>query len=276
MSNRFERESEGAGGDGTSTSVMRLIGQMFMLPFTMFVYGMEVFVKTVKGMQRAADRGMDVVGGTAPWGDVPTDGGHPTDQMVEKGVPEPDTPNDEQNELMDKTTSSTGAGMDGDAEANQKEIVKMTDRNLSDDQLKLVRYKILFVKRDFETAFPEREELIYDNMTAEAFTAWKIAEFIQRLEEELVPVRWRTKNYPTGRNYTDDEKRPETRVYIRRLSEDDKKYLRVYFEVLDRYVREEGDDEVEVLKEIRDAINSLQSKEAEAAYGGGGNIRKKP
>ena len=34
----------------------------------------------------------------------------------------------------------------------------MSDKDLNDDQLKLVRYKILFVKRDYETAFPEREE----------------------------------------------------------------------------------------------------------------------
>jgi hypothetical protein len=31
----------------------------------------------------------------------------------------------------------------------------------------------------------------------------------------------------------------------------------VYYEVLDRYVREEEDDEVVVLKEIRDAIDRI-------------------
>jgi hypothetical protein len=263
MSDRFERDPERADRDHSSTSMMRLFGQMLMLPFTVFIYGVEVFVRTVKGMQQAADQGMDVMaGGIDSRRDFPTDESHLTRQVVEKGVPGTGTARGEWDDLRIQTTTSTGAGIVGDAEANQKETVKMTDRNLSDDQLKLVRYKILFVKRDYETAFPEREDLVYDNMTAEAFTAWKIAEFIQRLDTELVPHRWKAKNYPTGRTYREAEKEPGAKVYIHKLSEDDKKYLRVYFEVLDRYVRDEGDEEVDVLKEIRDAIKSLPRKEA--------------
>src|SRR5439155_5145398 len=61
---------------------------------------------------------------------------------------------------------------------------KMPDRDLSGDDLKLVRYKVLFTKRNFEHAFPEKEELVYDNMEATRFVAWKIAEFIQKLRFE--------------------------------------------------------------------------------------------
>ena len=69
----------------------------------------------------------------------------------------------------------------------------MRDKDLSDDQLKLVRYKILFVKRDYETAFPEQEDLVPDNMTGDGFAAWKVAEFIQQLREKkqtFVPSDW--------------------------------------------------------------------------------------
>ena len=45
----------------------------------------------------------------------------------------------------------------------------MRDKDLNDEQLKLVRYKILFVKRDYETAFPEKEELVADNLSGEGF-----------------------------------------------------------------------------------------------------------
>ena len=89
----------------------------------------------------------------------------------------------------------------------------MRDKDLSDDQLKLVRYKILFVKRDYETAFPEKEELVPDNMTGEAFSAWKVAEFIQQLpaKRTLVPSDWRKGDkakYP---------ERPSIRAYNRRV-----------------------------------------------------------
>ena len=263
MSNRFERELDRADPRRSSTSIVHLLGQMFMLPFTVFVYGMEMFVRSVRGIQQVADQGMDMmVGGPSQsLPGVPADEPQPTGQMsIVGGVPPAGPQQGGWGDLEFETKTLTNVSTVEDAaEANQKEIVKMPDKNLSDDQLKLVRYKILFVKRDYEVAFQEREDLVYDNMTGEAFTAWKVAEFIQRLGREEVPYRWRKRDYP--RPFTVDQKDPEKKipVYIDRLDETDKKYLRVFYEVLDRYVREEDeDDEVSVLRGIRTAIDRLQ------------------
>ena len=62
----------------------------------------------------------------------------------------------------------------------------MPDQNLSGDDLKLVRYKVLFVKRDYEYAFREQEELVHEDLRGEDFTSWKIAEFIQSLHKNKV------------------------------------------------------------------------------------------
>ena len=96
-------------------------------------------------------------------------------------------------------------------------------------------------------------------MTGEAFAAWKIAEFIQRLDTEELPEKWRKKGYP--RKYAEGDKR-DGKSHIGRLdAEHDKKYLRVYYEVLERYVREEDeDDEVDVLREIRNAIGPAAAR----------------
>src|SRR5437879_6286369 len=40
--------------------MMQLLGQMMKLPLAVFVFSMELFVKTVEGMQRMADQGVDV------------------------------------------------------------------------------------------------------------------------------------------------------------------------------------------------------------------------
>lgn len=139
----------------------------------------------------------------------------------------------------------------------------MADNSLNDDMLKLVRYKILFVKRDYEVAFPEVEELVPDNITGNAFTAWKIAEFIQALEKTEVPKKWRDKNYP--REFPQDG----GKQMINKLKEDDKKYLRVYYEVLDRYVREKfkyEEEHIDVLKEIRDGL-----RDSRGGSSGGGS-----
>ncbi len=125
------------------------------------------------------------------------------------------------------------------------------DRDLRDDTLKLVRYKVLFVKRDYECAFPEQEELVSENMDGAAFTAWKVAEFIQLLRrmprEVRVPDRW-GKTYPE--RYRDGE-------WLTGLPDEDKKYLRVYYEVLERYQREEfryEEDQARMLEEILDKL----------------------
>ena len=131
----------------------------------------------------------------------------------------------------------------------------MSDKDLRDDMLKLVRYKILFVKRDLEHAFQEKEELVSENTDAAGYTAWKIAEFIQNLPDEPIPKKWADKNYPPIREESPPV--PRRPGMIQALPEDDKKYLRVYYEVLERYARERfkyEERQIEVLEQIRDKL----------------------
>lgn len=264
-----EREQGRAGSEHSSPGAIRLFGQMMLLPFTVFVYGMGLFVRTIQGMQRAADQGMDVMaGGTGPPHTLTPAGGGQSNTQTAGGsaAPTPAHVPGGWSDLKVQTSTSTNDGPVGDAaEVTHKETGKMPDKDLNDDQLKLVRYKILFVKRDYEVAFPEREELVHDNISGEAFTAWKIAEFIQRLDREPIPDRWKKKDYLKFREGDD-------RRFIHRLDEDDKKFLRVYYEVLERYVREEDDSEVDVLKDIKKAIDRLPRMTYGAGQGpaGGG------
>src|SRR5215510_7287855 len=132
----------------------------------------------------------------------------------------------------------------------------MSDKDLHDDMLKHIRYKILFVKRDYEHAFPEEEELVSDNTDAAGYTAWKVAEFIQRLGQQrtIIPDKW--KEYPDDK---DDQGRLKYRdgKILTGLPEDDKQYLRISYEVLERYPRERfkyEERQIEVLGQIRDKI----------------------
>ena len=131
------------------------------------------------------------------------------------------------------------------------------DRDLRDDMLKLVRYKVLFVKREYEHAFREEEDLVSENMDAAAFTAWKVAEFIQRLKRDdtRVPDKWL--KYHSGKYVKEIDVNGVKTLVLHELPHDDKKYLRVYFEVLDRYPRERfkyEERQIEVLEEIREQL----------------------
>jgi len=125
------------------------------------------------------------------------------------------------------------------------------DKDLHDDMLKLVRYKVMFVRREYEVAFPEQEDLVSDNLDGSSFTAWKVAEFIQDLQkgQTAVPAKWQSKSYPDS-PYQKDGK-------LLGLPPEDKKYLRVYYEVLDRYPREKfkyEEQQIRILEEIRNKL----------------------
>lgn len=235
MSGEFETTPERDPARYSSRTVMSLLGSMVMIPVRAFVYGLDIFVRTMHGMQNATDRGLGVIAGES----VNHSDAEPPQPV---GGPQPVAvagPALAHSKIVQETIG--------------KETVKMSDTNLNDDMLKLVRYKILFIKRDYEYAFPEQEELVYDNMTDSAFTAWKIAEFIQALDRTEVPEKWLKKVPP----YPADRRRVGDKEFIHRLDETDKKFLRVYFEVLQRYAREKlkyEEDQLDALRGIREAI----------------------
>ena len=230
----------------SSTSIMWLLGTMVLIPVRMFIHGMEILVTTMRGMQEATDRGLVIIAGGDPANsdaqDIPViPSGAGATQFTNFGT-----------EFIGSGFPETSGVRN--VETIGKESPKMPDTNLSDDLLKLIRYKILFIKRDYEYAFPEKEELVFDNMTDSAFTAWKVAEFIQSLDTIEVPEKWLKKvpPYPSGRKIINGKE------VIHTLDETDKKFLRVYFEVLQRYAREKLAYEEDQLDALRGIITAIE------------------
>jgi len=191
----------------TDGGLIWLFGQMIRLPLEAFVYSMEMLLETTRGWQRMANRGIESATREAARALQPAEGG------IQSAAP-----------ASFKSNGATGAEIDNN---HHKETKRMPDTNLSDDTLKLVRSKVLFVKRGREEAFQEQEDLVYDNMTGAGFSAWKVAEFIQ--------------------------------AHPNRIDHADKKYLRVYYEVLERYPREKlyfEDEQLDRLERIERAIRA--------------------
>lgn len=125
----------------------------------------------------------------------------------------------------------------------------------SDECLKLVRYQVLFVKRGLEVAFPAREELIWENVTALQFQTWKVAEFVSGLNLEPVPPKWLEKDYPPDREQREIDGRQIWVIHA--LPPGDEKYLRLRCQVLRTYPRERlrfAERQLAELAGIRDAI----------------------
>lgn len=133
---------------------------------------------------------------------------------------------------------------------------------LRGDGLKLVRSRILFIKRGYEYAFPAQEELIADDLEVGFFESWKVAEFVQRMADTgnapLIPADW--KSYPPADCRHDNGR-------LRRFPAGDAKYLRVFFEVLNYYRREDiryGETQLKLLREIGEALEHRGESSGEA------------
>jgi len=227
--------------------MIHFFGRLMKLPLEAFVYSMEMLAQAMRGMQHIAYQGIDMM---ADWdAHVPVDASGGASASRERSEATQRTLQEEEREMSERDWQERDTR---DRDWRERDT---RDRDLRDDKvLKLVRYKILFVKRDYENAFPEKEELVSEDTDIAGYTAWKIAEFIQDLKNIEIPKKWRDKKYPRNVELTSP---PEASPKINELPEDDKKYLRVYYEVLQRYRREEfryQERQIEVLEQIRDRM----------------------
>lgn len=234
MKNRHDGLQDRADEERYLIDLFRVFGQMARLPITAFVYGMELFIRTIRELQSITDQSIEVaVSGIAPpdWNDLKSDA----------------------------TASATNGANQNSAETILKEEKEMSESDLSNDRVKVVEYYILSIKPDHEHVLgdpidkhgengPEevegyrregkrhfpRVKVFTDNMTGEDFASWVIADYFQGEHESL------------------DHK--------------DKKYLRVCYDVICTFAAEEAEydrEQVQVLRQIRDVL-------AAKPHGGGG------
>lgn len=124
------------------------------------------------------------------------------------------------------------------------------------DRLRLIRFKVLFLKRDLEIAFQEEEELVSEDMPKDGFISWKIAEFIQKMNRKEVeqPGKWKDEN-----NYPANEEGGKVEDgHVLALPDKDKRFLRVYCQVLAWYDREKRNYERDQADELGDIKNELK------------------
>ena len=253
------REMEPAG-------LIWLAGKMMMAPLMALAYGLDLLNEAVHEAGVLVRRGIEIgMGPNVENVEQLNQETVRTDLASQAAMKQPsievsressEEKNDFQQEIAQQANAKVEVRYEKESKDMNYESGIRRDRDLQDDMLKLVRYKILFVRRDFEHAFPEREDLVYDSMDGSAFAAWKVAEFIQELQkgETSVPAKWVARGYPEAQ-------------YVRNgqligLDDEDKKYLRVYYEVLERYVREKfyyEEQQIEILRKIAENMQNAGS-----------------
>jgi hypothetical protein len=188
---------------------MRFLAQLVRLPMAALAYGMDVFVKTMQESQRAA---------TQP-------GEPPSAAKV----------NNSQAPIYQAPI--------------YKEIKEMADQDLSADELKVVRYRIIFKKRDLEVTLHTGEDLVNYDTDGASFGALKIAEFLGRvaLGEVPRPALWRDERYARTR--------PNNTTWS--IPDEDRRYIGFLYEVIRREPRQEKEYDREQVRELRKIANRI-------------------
>lgn len=249
MSNGFQGNQSSGAGENTGAS--ELVRQLVTVPFSTFAYSMQIFIWLLQGMVKVTNEGMNAMAGAAT-----------TQPLVQMTMPvSTEVPtsgaagNTQPSNLKEESKMSEQSWNTGDEAWTMSQACKDKDPC---DRLRLVRYKVLFLKDKLEHAFQEDEELVAEDITKDGFISWKIAEFIQRLRRREIrqPRKWfERNNYPANDGGAVTGRFPNS--FVVDLPDRDKKYLRVYSAVLDWYDRERKNyerEKVDALEEIRNAI----------------------
>jgi hypothetical protein len=215
--------------------MVRFFSQMMKLPVAAFASGMEMLARAMREIQKSFDQSVDAMsdGLAETLGGAANDGGGDVDAA----------PADTSGNAF-----KDGAGVT--LQTMSEEESGMGDQDLSGDDLKIVRYRIIFTKRDYEATLEKSEEEVVDYPTNGAsFGGLKVAEFLAKVERDEVdkPPEWKGKPYP--------KRHAPNRGW--RIPREDRRYIMFLYEVIRRVEREEAEyakDKVRVLRDIRDII----------------------
>jgi hypothetical protein len=119
----------------------------------------------------------------------------------------------------------------------------MDDSDLSGDELKVVRYRILFTKPDLEALFREETRLVDYATTGASLGGLKVARFFEDVANHKVerPTRWRENGYPDGNNFPADPTLPSAMMERNwRFPKEDERYIEFQYEVIRREPKQDS------------------------------------
>jgi hypothetical protein len=119
---------------------------------------------------------------------------------------------------------------------------EMTDQDFGGDDLKVVRYRIIYTKRDHEAFLEDGDMLIDYRTNAGELGGLIIASFMEKVQKKQIKLPSKVGND---------------------ISVDDRRYVKVTVEVVGRFPRESGEYDrrkIQELEGIHDAITKVSSK----------------
>jgi hypothetical protein len=218
--------------------VIRFFSQVLKFPVAAVAAGFEIAARIVRDVQQTFDRSVDAFAAG-----------------VAQSLVDPDTDTPTKAADVDQVGSQNGIDNSGPAaltEGGNMEDCDGRNQDLSGDDLKVVRYRIIFTKRDYETDLqPDREETINYPTNGGSYGGLKVAEFMKRVADKDVPRPdvWKQNCYPENADPKNDKNWE--------FPADDLRYVTFLYEVIRRVEREEKEydkEQVRILRGIQERL----------------------
>lgn len=207
----------------------RVFAAMFQLPLDMFTGGMDAVLTSIKGFQDVFNQQTEEMVSTSAKESI---------ESSSNGFGKRNYPGEGCQESISAHSNNPTLY------SNQVKETKVKYRDEKECQgVKLITYKISFVKKDLEAVLLKDGEEIVDDASdcGTSLEVWKTAEFVQTLHENpgKRPKKWLAKDYPDKKYRTDQNgDQRDNGEYYTGIPEEDKKFLRFYQDVLATYERE--------------------------------------
>jgi hypothetical protein len=227
--------------------VIQFFRRMLKLPVAAAAAGFDIMARIMRDMQQTFDRSVDVVA-----------------QGVAESLMDPPTEGEEQShETGDTGQQITSSGSD-ESIPTKRDGGNMgdwdtPDQDLGGEDLKVVRYRIIFTKRDFEDDLERGEETVNYPTNGGSFGGLKVSQFMGTLmpNGRPLPPSWRDGCYPwrEWREQHDPPNADPSRYYG--IPDEDLRYITFLYEVLRHVEREEKEydkEQVRTLRSIRDRL----------------------
>lgn len=247
---------------------------MMRIPLVLVTSSMDAFSRAMQELQRSFDRGPG--GMTAPSGfrsgpgsRNPRESSHPAGLPLTGGA-----------EAVFNSTSNRLNPMESLMQNSWLGSCNTTDPtgcDLSGDDLKVVRYRILFTKPDLEHSFVEKTEVVAYSTNAGSLGGIKVAHFLGDVSKGKYerPEKWVGNDYPAGLDFPGGSTVPRDEKNWR-FPEEDERYIEFQCEVIRREPKQDPNydrDRNKGLRGIRQSIEDLARRLPPAADGGGGGHR---
>jgi hypothetical protein len=244
---------------GLADVMIRLLFQMLRMPVVLVVTSFEAISKAFQELQQSFDQGVGAMlfGGAASAGSRSGSTSDPSVALTNEDSSSAHAIVQESSQPHNRKETAMPSQWLGSCDSTDPAIA-----DLSGNDIKTVRWRIIFTKPDLVHSFEDRTDVVDYSTNGTSLAGIHVSEFnadvaARRYER---PRKWRENNYPTGIDFPGGLQTPPD-DWNWRFPVEDRRYIEFQYEVLRREPKQDpyyDRDRNRDLRQINQSVQQLQ------------------